>query len=315
MSLHLSRIIPDYLHQNAPKAFTARELAQWIFDNFPAECREKFERSQEKNKELKILTDIIVQIQSEIGAQYDPEYPAWRFIQRIKDVQPDGKRKVWRYFYLEPKTQQTALPIVKEILSISKIAEKDLYPLLAKYAQNHLKVFLRRIDEKRGSNLNGPGGNHWLYPDMVGLEDLSGDWHEEVRECVKHNADRRTRMWSFEVKVEITRANVRECFFQTLSNSSWAHFAYLVASNIIGGDGTIKELQILCAAHGIGFILLDAQNIENSKILIPAREKENVDWMMVNRLAIENKDFLEYLKATKRFYQVGYILPHDWFLE
>ncbi|MCR4081861.1 hypothetical protein [Providencia stuartii] len=36
-------------------------------------------------------------------------------------------------------------------------------------------------------------------------------------------------------------SNVREVFFQTLSNSSWANVGYLVAAEITG-DETLKEL-------------------------------------------------------------------------
>jgi len=37
-----------------------------------------------------------------------------------------------------------------------------------------------------------------------------------------------------------------------VSNSSWANFGYLVASELVGVD-TMKELRILSSLHGIGF--------------------------------------------------------------
>jgi uncharacterized protein len=33
---------------------------------------------------------------------------------------------------------------------------------------------------------------------------------------------------------------------------------------------------------------------------------------MANRLATENKDFLEYVKLVKQFYQTGEVRPGDW---
>jgi len=90
---------------------------------------------------------------------------------------------------------------------------------------------------------------------------------------------------------------VRECFFQAVSNSSWANFGYLVAAEI-GGQDTLKELRLLFAAHGIGFIKLDADNPADSQVLIPARERDEIDWGMVNRLTMENKDFLTYVKLV-----------------
>lgn len=293
-------IIPNFLQQNQGKLFSAQELAQWIFENHPDGCREKFERS--KNKKIKVLEDIVDQIRSEVGSIFNSQNKKWQFVRRIKE----GKN-VYRYFYDATLIPHCAPPANLENTHPQKLLEKDLYPLLTQYVQNHLNVFLRRIDEKRSANSHGAGGNHWLYPDMVGLEDLSRDWHEQVRQCVKECAARRTRMWSFEVKREISRANVRECFFQTLSNSSWAHYAYLVAAEITGGDGTMRELQILCAAHGVGFIRLNVDNLDNSKILIAAREKENIDWAMVNRLACENNDFLNYVKLVRQFHQINEI--------
>jgi hypothetical protein len=104
----------------------------------------------------------------------------------------------------------------------------------------------------------------------------------------------------------INRSNVRECFFQTVSNSSWANFGYLVAAEIEGQD-TLKELRMLFAAHGIGLIKLDAENPSESQILIPAKERGEVAWDTVNRLANENKDFLEYVKLIKQFYNKMYL--------
>jgi hypothetical protein len=97
---------------------------------------------------------------------------------------------------------------------------------------------------------------------------LGAEWHQEVRDCVNQYSDKRTKLWSFEAKLLINRSNVRECFFQAVSNSSWANFGYLVAAEI-GGTDTLKELRMLFAAHGIGFIKLDVDNPADSQVLIP----------------------------------------------
>lgn len=95
--------------------------------------------------------------------------------------------------------------------------ELALYPLLSLYLWEEFGVYSRRIDEKRSSNKRGPNGNRWLYPDVVGMEDLGAEWHQEVRDCVNQYSDRRTKLWSFEAKLLINRSNVRECFFQAVS--------------------------------------------------------------------------------------------------
>jgi hypothetical protein len=216
-----------------------------------------------------------------------------------------------RKYYFSEKSDIAEVAAAESVVAAStndcsdtKLGEHALYPLLSLYLWEEFGVYSKRVDEKRSSNKRGPNGNRWLYPDVVGMEDLGADWHQEVRDCVNQYSDKRTKLWSFEAKLLINRSNVRECFFQAVSNSSWANFGYLVAAEIEGQD-TLKELRMLFAAHGIGLIKLDADNPAESQVLIPAREKDEIDWDMANRLATENRDFLEYLKLVKQFYQTG----------
>lgn len=69
---------------------------------------------------------------------------------------------------------------------------------------------------------------------------------------------------------------------------------------------------MLFAAHGIGLIKLDVENPSESQVLIPAKERTEIDWDTANRLATENKDFLEYVKLVKQFYQTGEARLADW---
>ena len=98
-------------------------------------------------------------------------------------------------------------------------------------------------------------------PCIVALQPLDKGWDSVVQNCVRYSEGRLTRLWSFEVKRQLNRSNVRECFFQAVSNSSWAHFGYLVATEINEDKqrSVEKELQMLCALHGIGVILLNPQ--------------------------------------------------------
>jgi uncharacterized protein len=128
--------------------------------------------------------------------------------------------------------------------------------------------------------------------------------HQEIKQVVKEYADQKTRLWSFEVKILLNRSNVREAFFQAVSNSSWANFGYLVATEVEGPD-TMKELRMLHGLHGIGVIQIDPDNPAESQILVPARERIDVDWATCNRLAQENKDFLQFAKLVRQFYQTG----------
>ena len=89
---------------------------------------------------------------------------------------------------------------------IGSLKEGDLYPLLSRYLWSELDIYSKRIDERRSSNKQGPKGNKWLYPDLVGMEDLTADWHREIKGIVSEYADNKTKLWSFEVKTILNRS-------------------------------------------------------------------------------------------------------------
>ncbi len=185
-----------------------------------------------------------------------------------------------------------------------KVHEHDLYPLLIEFLKIEHGVQGCRIDEHKSSNSSGAGGNKWLFPDVVGIENLTDSMNSEVVAAIRESRDKMIRLWSFEVKVLINRSNARETYFQAVSNSSWANLGYLVAADIEGAN-TLTELRILYAMHGIGLIKLDAANPAESQILIPARERSDLEWAMCSRLANVNKDFRAFMKRVRQFFQTG----------
>jgi hypothetical protein len=174
-----------------------------------------------------------------------------------------------------------------------------------------LSVHSKRIDEKKAINNKGRDGNKWLFPDLVGMEDLSKGWQAEIRDCVGEHSDKKAQLWSFEVKRLINRSNRREAFFQTVSNSSWANLAYLVAGEI-SDDGTLKELRMLAGRHGIGVILLDPESPIDSEIVIPAKENIEIDWGSADRLAEQNPDFTKFIKQVTKLYKIDEINKEEW---
>ena len=65
----------------------------------------------------------------------------------------------------------------------------------------------------------------------------------------------------------------------------------------------MKELRLLGASYGIGLIRLDASDPSESEILIPARERSEIDWDACNRLAMENSDFQDFISWVRQFHQ------------
>ena len=306
MALNLSKIVIDYLKERPDEKLTARQIAEWIFATFPQECQAKKMSSRHFSTDAKLVQQLVAEISS-LRPRIQKRHP------ELKTT--EGRPR--KYYYSEKSdfaelaAAEGAIAPPMTISSDAKLGEHEMYPRLSLYLWEEFGVFSKRIDEKRSSNKRGPNGNRWLYPDMVGMEDLGVEWHQEVRDCVNQYSDKRTKLWSFEAKLLINRANVRECYFQAVSNSSWSNYGYLVAEEIEGLD-TLKELRMLFAVHGIGIIKLDAENPAESQVLIPACEKDEIDWDMANRLALENRDFLDYVKLVKQFYQTGEARLTDW---
>ncbi len=306
MSLSIAQKVLEFVQKHPEEKFTARQIADWIFNAYPAECREKRERSKATVIPIDSDAALVQQIVAEIGSKrphlekQDPQFKT-----------TEGRPR--RYYY-SAKTDEAEVAATENIQkSLNddgyQYTEHDLYPMLSKFLRSEFSIYSKRIDEKRARNSHGSGGNHWLFPDLIGFENLSREWHTEIKQCVQQISDRRTKLWSFEVKKLINRSNVREAYFQAVSNSSWANIGYLVTAEIQGAE---KEVRLLAGLHGIGLIKLDPESPADSEIMIPARERIDVDWNAANRLAEENDDCMECVKLVRRFYQTGDIREADW---
>lgn len=320
MKLDLNKKIIDLLKNNAGRKYTAREIADWVFENYPEECRQKGKRSKNKfitgaasneEKDMAIINAIVAEISGERR----------RTIQK-QDARIKTTEERPRKYYYTTQTDQDEIEDAESQKSSESsvqrdtinLLEHDLYPMLSSFLWAEYGIYSKRIDEKRSSNTRGANGNKWLYPDLVAMEDLTTDWDQKIKDCVQQYSGKKTKLWSFEVKLLINRSNVRQTFFQAVSNSSWANYGYLVAAELEGSD-TKRELQILSALHGIGFILLDAKTPVESQVLIPARERTEIDWDAANRLIEENRDFKDFIEEVTCFYQTGKTKPSDWDVE
>lgn len=314
MSLDLKNRVVEFLSSNAEKQFKARDIALWIAESYQEQVAEKLERSSALNTHAEVLTQLV----SEIGANR----PLWQ--KQFKELRTtEGVRP--RLYYWTALTEAEEVQMAENDVELSlgklplgsqatltenqeapqnKLKESDLYPTLVEFLKAEYGVEGYRIDERRSSNNYSAGGNKWLYPDVVGMENLTDGLHPEVVSAIRESRDRRVRLWSFEAKLLINRSNARETYFQAVSNSSWANFGYLVAANFEGVD-TLKELRILYAVHGIGLIQLNPENPTESQIIVPARERQDIEWPMCSRLATENRDFKSFMKKVRQFFQTG----------
>ncbi|MGQ5525418.1 HrgA protein [Chitinimonas sp. PSY-7] len=303
LKMTLKERVLSQLKAKAGENFTSAEIARLLMASYPDFCQQKLNNS----KALKTQDDLFWQLQAEIGGSltdWARQVPSLRTL--------EGKpRRVYRSDSMDDVTvgSAQASAFAAETKS-AKLVEKALYPLLQQWLWSEHKLLSMRISESSSKKTSTAVSNVWLHPDMVAMENLTQHWQADLRECVRKRGDLQSRLWSFEVKLQLDRTNVRQDFFQTVSNSSWASFAYLVAMTITGE--AMRELRLLCAAHGVGVIQLDPGDLSNSQIVVPARERAAVDWDTCNRLAEINPDFVSYLRRVRKFYQTGEATPHDW---
>lgn len=196
----------------------------------------------------------------------------------------------------------------KEKVEAKKFNERDLHSLLVAYAlgDTHFKANLKTIFHET-SNKGTKGQNEWIHPDLVGVYFPFKDYKKETLEIQSHLTISSIKLFSFELKISLSFVNLREYFFQAVSNSSWANEGYLVAINI-NEDPTFRdELRRLNNAFGIGIIKLNTENVFESEILFAASIKQSIDWDTVNRLANENSDFADFLKFITEDCKLGKI--------
>lgn len=174
--------------------------------------------------------------------------------------------------------------------------EKDLHPFMAYYGFYYLRAYLKTI---RHTKSDKKEFGEWVHPDMVGCYFPFADWKDEVVEVSSLMGNTAIKLFSFELKRELSIVSIREAFFQAVSNSSWANEGYLAAAEIDKDEDFRSELERLSTSFGIGVIQIDIEDPDSTETILPARSKDSVDWETINKLATINPDFRDFLRRIK----------------
>ncbi len=196
-------------------------------------------------------------------------------------------------------TQKPSAPNAKIVHN--KIAhERDLHPFLTYMAINNenLKCYTKTIFHEE-SLKSIKGMDRWLYPDMVGVRFLHAELSNENLIAFSKKFDTLpVKLMSFELKKEISVHNCRKCYFQAISNSSWANEGYLVGRHIDTHNPQLMDLlKRLHASFGIGVIDLRTDE-DKSAILLNAKYKEKIDYTVASELSAKNEEFSAFLKSV-----------------
>ncbi|MCR5662941.1 MAG: HrgA protein [bacterium] len=186
--------------------------------------------------------------------------------------------------------------------------EAALHAVLAMYIfkDDHFKCRVKTINHHESSKKRKPSRDgdklkeDWYYPDLIGVYFPFSEYSEQTRDISRIMNSPLFKIFSFEMKLVLKKSELRSCYFQAVSNSSWANEGYLVAAYIDWNDPELKkELTLLSNSFGIGVIKLNLEEPKDSEILIPARVKSFLDIdTLENNLMANNPGVEELFNAV-----------------
>ena len=185
----------------------------------------------------------------------------------------------------------------------SAFDEHDLHPLLANFVglSPNFNARVKTIFHE-SSIKSKKGRDKWLYPDIVGVSFEHESYEDSVLNFAAKFVKIPLKIYSFEMKKYLSIANLREYYFQAVSNSSWANEGYLVALDIDESDEELMELiGSLNSSFGIGVLGLDSENLAQSKILAQPKFRANLDFNIINELCKKNPHFNKFLETVKDY--------------
>ena len=189
-----------------------------------------------------------------------------------------------------------------KINNIGKYNERDLHILLSTYLKlNNFNIYIKTIYHEESNSKDA--NQKWAHPDMIGIKFLELE-NETVQNFAKSlSYVDNFELYSYELKKEInTDYDLKESFFQAVSNSTWANYGYLVAYKF--NTKLVNEMERLNKAHGIGFIEL---NSLQNKILFESK-KNNLDIETISKLCKINPNFEKFIDYIYRINNVDNIL-------
>ncbi|KIE04973.1 hypothetical protein NF27_EY00690 [Candidatus Jidaibacter acanthamoeba] len=133
MNLDLSKKIIEYLSKRPGQKFTAREIAEWIFEIYPDECEAKRECSKATANKLDNDQALVQQIIAEIGARR-------KHLQKRNTKLKTTEERPHKYYYTTQSDQAEIEEAESGLLSASitqrdaaRLSEHDLYLMLSSF--------------------------------------------------------------------------------------------------------------------------------------------------------------------------------------
>lgn len=191
---------------------------------------------------------------------------------------------------------------VKEVEKKEKeFDEKALHPLLVSFANREFNLYCKTLNANTTRGAKTQGLDEWIHPDIVGVYfpfDDKDNYKKETLALLENLNKLSYKIYSFELKKFINSSNLKQSYFQAVSNSSWANEGYLVAYEISSDEKVYNELTRLNSSFGIGVI-----ELKNQRVIFPSKVRE-LDIDTIN-LLMKNKDFEGFIENVNKDIQTN----------
>lgn len=187
------------------------------------------------------------------------------------------------------------IPIITKVTPSSQkcFEERSLHKLFCSSLRNK-NIYAKTIFHEKSSTKTD-NAQKWVHPDIIGVE-FEEFKNDATLSLLKATEPKETvHIYSFELKKKIeSDYQLKQCYFQALSNSSWANYGYLVAFEI--NEDLDEEMKRLNNAFGVGIILMQSNDY---KILYSARKKE-LEYNTIEKLCNLNSDFCQFIAKLSK---------------
>ena len=179
--------------------------------------------------------------------------------------------------------------------------ERDLHPLFVKFLKNSEFDSYAKTIYHETSTKSQKGKDKWNFPDIVAVHFPFNDYDSnETLTLAKHTNQNEVEIYSFELKVSLDWGNLKECYFQAVSNSSFANEGYLVVFEEIDKE-ILEEIKRLNQSFGIGLIQLELDKIE---VILPSNERE-LDFTTIDMLIGKNPHFRAFIENVNKDFKTN----------
>lgn len=215
-----------------------------------------------------------------------------------------GRTKEGRTYYYYLTKNEVINETIEDIFFEEKIdvkksnkadfTERDIHPLFVSYLKSK-SIYAKTILHEESKN-SKDDTQKWAHPDIVGVKFVKLKSDASIKLLKTLEKKDSCEIVSYELKKEINSdTELKKCYFQAVSNSSWANRGYLVAFEI--GDHLKEEIERLNKAFGIGVIKLHSNPFE-SQMLFQSSYRD-LDYQTIDKLCHINnkyKDFIEQIE-------------------